>query len=202
MRFAWLAAVLLLTASAALGEAFQKAAVIEPQTFSFSDGSRTCEVSIDGAGVCRRDGRRDWRFRLPTSDGEIEHLYAIAYGDDLLVAYELTDGEGGWAQLVRLTRGAKRLEWRFHVPGFNLTAPLLRERSVFVAALTFVARVDVDRGWSEWSLDHASSGDGYETSELSLDSTSVIVRSVDGTGGEAKTACFDIETGVCRSCGF
>jgi hypothetical protein len=196
---------LLLTVSA-FAQPFQQAAShgkdpIEPDSFSFADGPRSCRVTAAGAALCRRHGSRDWPFRLPTSDGRIDALYFFRHGDDLLIAYELTDGEGGWAQIVRVARGANHAAWRFHVHGLNMATPLVSEDSIFVAALAFVARINVYTGWPDWQLERAYVGGGYEIPEITLSGKHVVVHSRDGSSNKTKSECFEVDTGACTSCG-
>lgn len=172
-----------------------------PGSFSFVDGERTCHVTAAGAALCQRKGGRDWPFRLPVADGRINSLSFARYRDDLLLAYELDDGEGGWAQIVRIARGAKEPRWRFHVRGFNMATPVLHEGTILVAALAFLARIDTESGWPDWRLERVYAGGGFEIPELEVAGKRVIVHSRDGTTDQRRSECFDVKTGACTSCG-
>ena len=205
MRLASFLLAYLFTTLGAFAQPFQKASVqthpIHAGVFKFSEGARTCRIADDGAAVCRRAGRRSWTFRLPTSGGTIEDVYFIGYESGLLLAYELTDGERGWASVVRVNRGATRIAWRLNVNGLNMAAPVLHARNVFVAALGFLARVELEKGSPVWRVEQAYDGAGYEIPEISVRGTSIVVRSIDGSARKTKIECFEIETGAIQSCG-
>jgi hypothetical protein len=138
MRF--LAALLVAAASsAALAQPFAAAGrhggdPTAPSWLTFADGDRTCRVAPDGRGVCTRPGRRPWPFRLPTDDGWIVRLYATRDGEDLLIAYELDNGESGWSEVVRMNRGARKPAWKVFIGAFNLDPPVREGRSIAVSA--------------------------------------------------------------------
>lgn len=173
----------------------------QPDSFTFVDGERKCRVTAAGAALCQRDGSREWPFRLPVDDGRIEALSFFRDGDDLLMAYELSDGESGWAQIARVTRGAKRPTWRFHLPSLNMATPVFHEQTIVVAALAYLARINAETGSPEWRIERAYIGGGFEIPELELSGGDVLVHWRDGSSGKIRSECFDVVTGECRSCG-
>jgi hypothetical protein len=200
-----LLAAILFTASTVAGQPFTKAEprggdVLGPGSFVLRDGDRTCVIDNGGGGTCTRPGRRPWPFRVPADDGDIVKLHFIPIGDDLLLGYELEDGDGAWSRLVRVNRGARRPAWSFFIRSFNLAAPVLHEETVIVAALTFLARVSIHHGSHEWLLDHGYAGGGYEAPEIIMSPAQVRIRSHDVSSGKWKDACYAMQTGVCEPC--
>ena len=171
--------------------------LIEPEGFSFIVGDQQCSVTKAGRGECLRSGVAHWRLRIPVDDGRIERLAIGSIDDSIVLAYQLTDEEGVWGKLVRL-RG-QRVKWQRNIGGLNLALPVARNGDAFVAALTYVARVDLRDGSFKWRLERAYGG-GYESSELVLSDDQLIVTSQDITTRKVKHECLAVITGRPEPC--
>jgi hypothetical protein len=172
--------------------------LIEPQGFSFVLGDQQCSVTGKGHGECYRGGVVTRRFRLPVEDGTIDRLAAARIDDDLALAYELTDGEGSWGKLVRLR--TKKLKWQRDIGGLNMALPIARRGDVFVAALAWIARVNLRDGSFKWRLDRTYAGGGYESSTLAFAEKQLVVTWRDGTTNKVKVECLAAGTGRSERC--
>lgn len=171
--------------------------LIEPEGFSFIVDEQQCSVTKAGRGECR-SGIAHWRFRIPVDDGRIERLAISNIDDGIVLAYQLTDEEGVWGKLIRL-RG-QRAKWQRNIGGLNLALPVARNGDVFVAALTYVARVKLRDGSFKWRLERSYGGGGYESSELVLSDSQLIVTSQDITTSKSKQECLAVTTGRPEPC--
>ena len=88
--------------------------------------------------------------RLPVpKDFEITRVFSAPFDGDVLVAYELEDGEVGTARIVRLNGRSLIPRWVVEIKGFNLSEGSL-EGYLYQGALGIVARINLRRGTFVW----------------------------------------------------
>jgi hypothetical protein len=96
---------------------------------------------------------------LPTDGGQIDRLYAATCETHTVYFYELTDQENGWSVVVGVN-GSGTIAYRTELGGFNLTQPALEGSIAYVAAIGYIARLDLLSGTIVWShkdlLEHDS----------------------------------------------
>jgi len=73
---------------------------------------------------------------------EVEH--------DLLLIYEVSDGESGWGTIVRLATRSLTLKWRLNLPSFNISLGAIENARLYQAGSGFVAAIDLRRGRFVW----------------------------------------------------
>ncbi len=179
----------------------QKPASGDPTQFAFSVGDRNCTVSHKGLGRCAGPGAAAWRFEVPAHKARITALYVHVMGAELFMAYELSDDEASWGQLIRLRPGKGQPLWRVPVRGLNLAAPVQRDGDVYLAALAFVARVDGRSGRPVWRLERGYDGGGRVLSELDLVGDLVLVRTLDPSNrASVRVECLAADLGVSMRC--
>jgi hypothetical protein len=89
--------------------------------------------------------------RLPLRSGRIDFLFYGQVDDDLVLVYEVSDGETTGGTIVRLLPLSLRAKWRLNLPSFNLSVGTFEGSRLYQAAFGFVAAVDLDRGTYVWS---------------------------------------------------
>jgi hypothetical protein len=167
----------------------------------FTAGEYVCTVSAAGWGTCTSVSGRAWKFRLPAEpvDVAFEVVYAMADGDAILALLEFEDSESGWGRIVRLQQGASRPVWIHDLPCFNLVAPVRRGRDLFMAGLTFAARLDARTGRFAWRhVGRYQTGDMDVPQRLEIDEDRVVIRGT--ASGKPATDCFAAATGAVMAC--
>lgn len=126
---------------------------IEAEKWLFSAGGRAYEIAPDGLIHRVGDGKTE-TAQLPL--GEHDYIDALLYGgwgDDVIVVYGYTDGEGAAGKVARLAGDTLAVEWVLHVPGFNLSTGLIHDRYLYQAAIGFVGKIDLAAGAYVWRHD-------------------------------------------------
>lgn len=94
------------------------------------------------------------QVRLPIRGrGTVERAWADPFQGDLLLAYELTDGESMWTELVRLDPVTLARRWWVHLPGFNLGPALVRADTAYTTVIGTITKLDLRTGRVLWQLD-------------------------------------------------
>lgn len=174
-----------------------KGDVNAPAAFTFTYRSRQCVIANDGRGRC--DGSQ-FRIRLPIDDGTIENLAVAEIGNDLVMAYSLTDEEVAWGHIVRVTGDRGRIRWRRRIGGLNLALPLIARDSVYVAALAYIARLRLSDGAFVWRLEREYPGGGYESPALALSGKQVVITWRDLSTDRQKVECVAADSGKSEAC--
>lgn len=125
-----------------------------PERFTFRDGTSDYVVRSDGRGErVTRDGRRR-RFRIEVEkDNRIERLYFLPCQGDLLLVYEMTDGETGIGAVTRLSGDSLRRKWKASVLGFNVGVGLREGDDLYLTAIGFVGKLKLSDGRYAWKHD-------------------------------------------------
>ncbi|MDT5295384.1 MAG: hypothetical protein QOJ76_2264 [Acidobacteriota bacterium] len=122
-------------------------------TFEFETSGFSYHIAANGNGRRTRDDKTR-RFNLRLEGGDyIETLYFSEYAGDLLLACGVTDGESGAGFVVRLEQPSMRARWKQHVPTFNPGEPLREGRYLYVTAVGFIAKLDLETGEYAWKHD-------------------------------------------------
>lgn len=120
--------------------------------FLFKATNRNYAIRLDGlaeANFSEPNKRRTVPLKVGPR-GRLERLYIAELQDDLLLAYQVTDGRSGWAYLARLNQKARKFTWITPVAGINLGPGLIEDRSVYVTAQNFLAKLDLQTGDFIW----------------------------------------------------
>ena len=80
-------------------------------------------------------------------------MFYFKYNTDLLLAYELQDGEDGWGHVVRLDGNTLSQKWLTDIPGFNVGQGLVENNFLYLTAIGFAAKLDLESGKYAWRHD-------------------------------------------------
>ncbi|MBI9036418.1 MAG: hypothetical protein JEZ03_18315 [Bacteroidales bacterium] len=92
----------------------------------------------------------DNSFSLPFANHEwFERVYFSSYKDYILLAFEIHNGDAGYANFYKIGLSGKILV-DLIVGGFNLGIPYLDESSVYFASIGSIAKVDLEKNKLSW----------------------------------------------------
>lgn len=130
-----------------------------------------CQLAVAGqtftltasGHLSKRTGNNSTRaLRLPVPRRwEIDRVFVASFAGDVLIAYEVGDGEVGTARVVRVRvdRASLKQVWVVEIPAFNLSEGVFEQPYFYQAALGFVAKIDLRLGAFVWKhaglYDHA-----------------------------------------------
>lgn len=124
--------------------------------WEFTSGTGTYEINGDGRGW-RRDGKnKASAMKLPLKKGEVltGKLYWAKYETDLVILYEISDGESGGGGIVRLNGVTLKPRWpAANIGGFNVARGIIDGQEAYLAAHGFAGRFDLDAGVYLWKHD-------------------------------------------------
>jgi hypothetical protein len=123
-------------------------------------GSQPCGFSLLGAdfdvttdGTLSRSAREGRRLTIRLPLAKNSRIERVLYGDvegDLLLVYEVSDGESSTGTVVRLALPGLTIKWRLTVPSFNLSEGTIDRTRLYQAGFGFVAAIDLTRGVFAW----------------------------------------------------
>lgn len=120
--------------------------------FVFTTTDRHYTIRNDGRGESDfAELRRRKTFYLKMEPGaRLVRLYMAEFQNDLLLAYEVSAGNSGWAYVARLNQKARQLRWATAVSGINLGPGLIEDGCVYITAQNLLAKVDLQSGDYVW----------------------------------------------------
>lgn len=125
--------------------------------WSFAVGTETFEINASGRGQ-RRDGKNKvTALKLPFAGGEVltGKLYWAKYETDLVILYEVSNGDSGGGGIVRLNGATLKARWPpANITGFNVARGLIQNQEAYLAAHGFAGRLDLDTGVYLWKHDN------------------------------------------------
>lgn len=102
----------------------------------------------------------------------VDELQFLPYGTDILILlYELSDGEGGLSRISRVYLPTCEPVFTTDLPGFNLGQAALEGSTLYVSAIGFVGRFDVEAWGYDWTH-----GNLYERYKLNAFGKPVVFR--------------------------
>ncbi len=127
---------------------------VEPERFCFALSDGIYQLERDGRGLrvnadAAQPFKLDWQ---DTASMAMELLLVRTLAGDVLLAFQITDGESGAATVTRLERRTLRQRWHAHIPSFNIGPPLIDGNAAYVSAMGFVGRVNLETGVYDWSV--------------------------------------------------
>jgi len=122
-----------------------------PEKFNFSLGGDRYEIRNVGKGIRTRSGEIPQKFGVKVDKGVIEPpMFFFQYKNDLVLVYGLTDHDYSWGKLARLHERSLQSKWSAHIPGFNIGQGLVEDHFLYLTAINFVAKLDLDSGKYVW----------------------------------------------------
>lgn len=120
--------------------------------FSFSFDERVCALTAGGSGACEAEEGSWTTFNLELAPRNyIEALKYLTYEGGLIVIYTITDDESGTSFVKRLDGQSLRTHWELPIRGFNAGPPLREGSDLYVSAIGFVGKLDLEEGTYHWS---------------------------------------------------
>lgn len=120
--------------------------------FVFTTSDRHYTVRQDGlveSDYAELRRRRTFQMRMGRG-GRLERLYIAEFRDDLLMAYEVTEGDSGLAYVARLDQKARKFRWITPFSGINLGPGLIEDGAAYVTAQNLLAKLDLQTGNFIW----------------------------------------------------
>jgi len=77
-------------------------------------------------------------------------IYFLEYKNDLLVIFESDIGDGRGAFIVRFNGKTLKPKWQQNIPAFNVAKGVIENNSVFLAAIGYAAKINLDTGKYVW----------------------------------------------------
>ncbi len=120
-------------------------------SFQFNANKCSVEVSAGGQGEIECVQGSKSVFCLKLFDGDyIENLTYYAYKEYLLIVYHIASEEHGGGALVLLNPLDGSFVWSTKIPGFNLNAGPIENDAIYITAIGFVGKLDLNQGRFLW----------------------------------------------------
>ena len=120
--------------------------------FVFTVGGRQYTVRHDGRGEITGPIFNKLRNFFLKLDGaaRVERLYSAETGNDLLLAYGVTNGKSGWGYIARFDPSTPAFRWFAPIPSMNIGPGLIEGNYVYVTGQDFLAKLDLQTGKYVW----------------------------------------------------
>lgn len=120
--------------------------------FSWGDANKGFALSARGVLTSKMDFLKP-KLRLPIDKGEwIERLLVRRQENDLMLAFDTSDGDNGRGLICRIKWPLSAVQWCQTIPGFNVHASTGKD-SIYLGAIGFVGRLDPKNGNYLWRHD-------------------------------------------------
>ena len=136
--------------------------------FLFSTTDHQYTIRHDGLAendVVELRRRRNFQLKVGRG-GRLERLYVAEFQGDLLLAYEVTDGNSGWSYVARLNQQARTFRWITPVTGINLGPGLIEDGFVYVTGQNLLAKLDLNSGNYIWQREVAKDAPAFAEFQL------------------------------------
>jgi hypothetical protein len=127
-------------------------AYYEFDKWNFSINKDEYEISKNGKGKRTSEEHIVTRFPLRLEKNEyLERVvYFAEYKNDLLLLCESGEGDYGAGFITRLDGKTLKPKWQGHIPAFSVARGIIEGRSAYLAALGFIAKIDLETGKYLW----------------------------------------------------
>ncbi len=120
--------------------------------FAFSAGGRLFTIRHDGFGEINGVVFIKFRnFNLKMGGpGRLARLYTAEIGSDLVLAYEVANGNSGWGYVARFDPAHNAFRWIAPVASGNLGPGLIEGNYAYVTGQDFLSKLDLQTGKYVW----------------------------------------------------
>lgn len=170
----------------------------EASNFEFSASGYKYKISGRGRGERTGDGTAVRRFNLRIRRGDFMDgsIYHAEYKDDLLLIYEVSNGESGGGFITRLDGKTLRIKWKARIPAFNTGPGLIEGNYAYVTAIGFIAKVNLQSGIFVWKHDNLYRDDYFNSFVLpAVEGDTVLFRELTVYSRPVKTVKVQKRTG-------
>jgi len=129
---------------------------IEPSYFEFSASGYDYRISKSGRGKRTGGGSPaiNFNLRLRRGDHLDNELYYSEYQGDILFICGTTDGDSGAGFITRLDGRTLKPKWKRIIPSFNVGQGLIEEQHVYLTAIGFIGKLNLESGAYVWRHDN------------------------------------------------
>jgi hypothetical protein len=128
--------------------------LFEPQKFEFSIGHGKYLILSNGDGVRTDFKGKSANFILPLdANFYVERVYYLDGGGDLIIIYGISDGDVGGGTVIRLENKTLKKRWPGNIPGFNIGESVVKDKWLYLTAIGFVGKLDLNTGKYTWKYD-------------------------------------------------
>ena len=165
----------------------------------FSWGEATKRFSLSAVGILSPTAlSKNPKLSLPIDKEEfIEQLFVQRHDNDLMLAFQTSDGDSGRGFICRIKWPQNTIQWCQTIPGFNIDATASMG-SIYIGAIGFLGRLDPKDGKYLWSHDGLYEKDpAFNILCLAKeDATTVLFNATSGIrGADVKQISLDRNTG-------
>lgn len=120
--------------------------------FVFSTADRSYAIRHDGFAEVRgvKFVRPKYLSLKMGGPGRLERLYIADMAGDLLLIYEVGNGNGGWGYIARLDPEFRASRWIAPITSPNIGPGLIEDNYVYLTGQDFLAKIDLQSGKYVW----------------------------------------------------
>ena len=120
--------------------------------WNFSVGRDRYEIRKNGTAnrTNNKNVITNFRFKIDKDETLVRVVYFLEYKNDLLLISESDIGDGRGAFIVRLDGKTLKPKWQQNIPAFNVAKGVLENDSVYLAAIGYAAKINLDTGKYIW----------------------------------------------------
>jgi PQQ-like domain len=123
---------------------------LDPHRFQCRLSETQIDLGPDGRGTWVVASGATLAVRVRVDSGFIERIWCASVDEDVVLVLGLSDGEGDWGRVVRLSARSGKEQWSRRILKLNLGEPLLVDAQIYVAARGYVAKLNLRTGAVLW----------------------------------------------------
>lgn len=93
--------------------------------------------------------------------GNIQVIYFWKDGSELTVVAELSDGDNGWTEVIKMNVMQKTKLWSTKFGGFNAGVPIIVNGKIYISTIGALAKLDQTNGTFCWKIEDLYDGSKY-----------------------------------------
>lgn len=120
--------------------------------WNFSIGKNRYEIRKNGKAK-RTDSKNritNFRFKLDKDEILSRVVYFSEYKNDILLISEIEIADGSRGSIVRFDGKILKPKWQLSISAFNIAKGVIENNSVYLAAIGFAAKINLDTGKFIW----------------------------------------------------
>jgi hypothetical protein len=127
-------------------------AYYEFDKWKFSIGKNRYEINKNGKvkRISSRNVVTNFRFKLDKDETLARVVYFLEYKNDLILISEVDIFDGRGSFVIRLDGKTLIPKWQRNIPAFNIAKGVMENNSVYLAAVGFAAKINLETGKYIW----------------------------------------------------
>ena len=165
--------------------------------YVFTVAGRQYTVRHDGRGEITGPIFNKLRNFFLKMDGaaRLQRLYSSEAGNDLLLAYEVTNGKSGWGYMARFDPSTPAFRWFAPIASTNIGPGLIEGNYVYVTGQDLLAKLDLQTGKYVWQQTDLGKEYGSVFAQFALPEINGATIVFPEAGARARTLEVDKATG-------